>query len=86
MPPHDRKGPLTWEHMTWEPHWGIGPQTYALRACHDALLPGSGRHRRCSWGCNCWRLLVVHGPSGAPRGHDLATCAIRVFAASSAAV
>jgi hypothetical protein len=23
-------------------------------------------------GCSCWRLLIVHGPSGAPRGHDLA--------------
>jgi hypothetical protein len=57
-----------------EPPWGIEPQTYALRACHDALLPGSGRHRRCgSQGAavgGCW-LLVVHGPSGAPRGTTL---------------
>src|SRR5215831_5118689 len=28
-------------------------------------------------GCSCWRLLVVHGPSGASRGHAFATCAIR---------
>ena len=32
--------------------------------------------RLAGWG-SCWRLLVVHGPSGAPRGHAFAASAIR---------
>src|SRR5215469_10678814 len=70
-PFHDRMRPLT-----WEPPWGIEPQTYALRACHYALLPESGRHRRCdSQGATvggCWLFTVL-------RGHDGGTNLLRAM-------
>src|SRR5215471_8881632 len=51
-----------------EPPWGIEPQTYALRACHDALPLESVRHRRCgSQGAavgGCWLFTVLRGHLG----------------------
>jgi hypothetical protein len=65
-----QKPPVRVDDLGWavEPPTGFEPVTYALRACHDALLPGSGRHRRCgSQGAvagGCWLFTVLRGHHG----------------------
>src|SRR6185369_5162325 len=64
--------------LTAAPWSSSSPSELRITSVSRCLATGVGTPPTLRFaGCSCWRLLVVHGPSGAPRGHAFATCAIR---------
>ena len=64
--------------LTAAPWSSSSPSELRITSVSRCLATGVGTPPTLRFaGCSCWRLLVVHGPSGAPRGHAFATSAIR---------